>query len=70
MRPEVPCLMVTADFGHLKCLAMRLINSALALPSTGGDLMWARKVPSSCSSSELLRALGLTLAVMVFMVLY
>src|SRR6185503_665811 len=53
--------METPDFRHPKCLATSAISSSFALPSTGGDLMWASHVPSSFCSSRLARELGLTL---------
>ena len=39
VRPDAPLLIETADFGHPKCRAINLINSLLALPSTG-DFSW------------------------------
>ena len=60
VRLEAPDLIETPDFGQLKCLATSAISSALALPSTGGDLSWASQVPSSFCSSRLVRELGFT----------
>jgi hypothetical protein len=66
MRAPAPDLMVTADLAALKCMATKPISSALALPSTGGDLRLARNVPSSSELKLLSRALGLTLTCMTF----
>ncbi len=62
-RPEAPRRMETADFGHPNRRATRAISSALALPSTGGDTSRACQGAPGVrgSSSELARALGLTL---------
>lgn len=60
MRVEVPDLIKISDLGHLKCFASSTISSALALPSTGGDLIWASHVPSSLCWSRLARELGFT----------
>jgi len=66
VRPAVPLLMDTADWGQPKCLAIRATNSVLALPSTGGDLIWASRMPLSPSVSRLRRTFGLTLTWIVF----
>lgn len=61
MRPEAPARMDTAAFGTPKRSATSTMSSALALPSTGGDLSRASQVPSGSGSSEETRAFGLTL---------
>ena len=69
MRLEPPDLMETSDFRQQKCFATRAINSSFALPSTGGDLSWASHVPSSLSTSRLVRELGLTFILMIVMLI-
>ena len=65
-REPAPLLIVTALFGHPNRFEISWINSAFALPSTGGDLSEAFHVPSSSCSSALVRAFGLTLTWIVF----
>jgi hypothetical protein len=65
MRPDVPDLIVTAPLLHLNCSATRAINSALALPSTGGDFNFATHVPSADCVSEETRERAVTLTRMI-----
>jgi hypothetical protein len=61
IRPEAPDFIDTSALRHLKCLAIKVISSAFALPSVVGAFNRARHVPSvSCASKELWE-LGLTL---------
>ncbi len=59
-RDPAPVLMRTAERLVPKCRASSATSSALASPSTGGDLSSARKVPSGCGCSALSRDRGLT----------
>ena len=52
--------MEMSRLGHLNALDMSAISSLLAFPSTGGDLMDAFHVPSSCASNALVLAFGFT----------
>ena len=61
MRPEAPALIATAALRHLKCAAIKVTSSSLALPSTGGDLKCASHEPSVSWLRDELRDLGFTL---------
>ena len=58
--PAAPLLIDTCALRKPKRCAIKAISSAFALPSTGGDLIRASHVPSSCSSSAATREFGLT----------
>ncbi len=60
IRPNFPDLIVTADLGHPKRFATKASNSALALPSTGGDFSRASQLPSGIGSNDDTCELGLT----------
>jgi len=65
VRLDLPVLIDTSDLRQPKCFATSPRSSSFALPSTGGDLICASHVPSSCCSSRLVRKLGLTLTWMI-----
>jgi hypothetical protein len=60
-RLDAPRLMETDDLRHPKCLATSPINSALALPSAGGDRSCADQTPVSSWRNTLAAAFGRTL---------
>lgn len=60
VRPDAPDLIATADFAQPKCRATSAITSALALPSTGGDVTCAIHSPPLPRTSSLTRERGLT----------
>ena len=64
--PTRQVLIDTRDFGRPNCRATSAMSSALALPSTGGDLSVASQVPSASCSRALTRAFGFTLTWIVF----
>lgn len=60
MRPDAPAVMRTDAFLQPKWAAIKPISSALALPSTGGDLSDAVQVPSAAWAKAETLAFGFT----------